>query len=319
MEKKKVAIKTIDGKVIFELDGDNITTATVLEQAVKRGISCREANLKNEDLRNISLNGADLSGANLEWADLKNVDLKNAKLSGSSLERANLCRADLQMAEIKNANLSFTNLCVSDISWANFSGTDFSFADFKSTFMIGACFQESILKSARFDSVVLEEVDFSDAILDYSTFYNSNFEGAIVNRASFYYSIFDNLNRGTKCLKDAKILPYIPMNLPEGEFIAWKKLDNGLIAKLKILKDSKRNRAMGDECRCNKALVMEFQSTGGVTYDCTEYLNERYSPCLYKVGEVVYADSWDNNRWDENTHGIHFFLDRKAAIHHIYL
>ena len=40
----------------------------------------------------------------------------------------------------------------------------------------------------------------------------------------------------------AKNIPFIPTYLPDGEFIGWKKLPNGLIAKLKIFEDSKRSR-----------------------------------------------------------------------------
>ena len=36
--------------------------------------------------------------------------------------------------------------------------------------------------------------------------------------------------------------------------------------------------------------------------------------CVYTLGEVVYADSWDDNRWNECTHGIHFFIDRESAV-----
>ena len=107
---------------------------------------------------------------------------------------------------------------------------------------------------------------------------------------------------------------FIPTYLPEGEFIGWKKLSNGIIAKLKILSDSKRSRATGDKCRCDKALLLEFQNIDGTPSDEKEYVNHNYAECTYKVGEVVYADSWDDNRWNECSHGIHFFIDRQSAV-----
>ena len=115
-------------------------------------------------------------------------------------------------------------------------------------------------------------------------------------------------------LGGAKNIPFIPTYLPEGEFIGWKKLPNGIMVKLKILEDSKRSRANGDKCRCDKALVLEFQDKDGTPSEVKEYTSNVYAKCTYKVGEIVYADSWDDDRWNECSHGIHFFIDRQSAV-----
>ena len=36
----------------------------------------------------------------------------------------------------------------------------------------------------------------------------------------------------------------------------------------------------------------------------------------YRKGEIVYADEFDSNRWNECSHGIHFFVDRKRAVNY---
>ena len=118
-------------------------------------------------------------------------------------------------------------------------------------------------------------------------------------------------------LEGAKNIPFIPMNLPDGEFIAWKKLANGLIVKLKILTDSKRSRANGDKCRCDKALVLEFQNSDGSKSDLKTYTNNSYAECTYTVGKIVKADKWDENRWNVCSNGIHFFLDRENAVNYL--
>ena len=123
-----------------------------------------------------------------------------------------------------------------------------------------------------------------------------------------------NLRDANLC--GAKEIPFIPTYLPEGEFIAWKKLSNGLIVKLKILEDSKRSRATGDKCRCDKAFVIEFQNKDGSISGGKTYTNNKYTECIYEVGKIVYADSWDENRWDECSHGIHFFIDRQSAVYY---
>src|SRR5574344_1450058 len=117
-------------------------------------------------------------------------------------------------------------------------------------------------------------------------------------------------------LGGAKNVPFIPTYLPDGEFIAWKKLPNGLIAKLKILEDSKRSRSTSDKCRCDKAFVIEFQNKDGSISGEKTYTNNKYTECIYEVGKIVYADSWDENRWNECSHGIHFFIDRQSAVNY---
>ena len=114
-----------------------------------------------------------------------------------------------------------------------------------------------------------------------------------------------------------------PMNIPEGEFIAWKKIyrkdkNDYVIVKLKILADSKRSRATSNKCRCDKALVLGFETLKGSQLKRTKQVtNHNYAECTYKAGEIVCADKWDNNRWNECSHGIHFFLDRKNAVDYI--
>ena len=35
---------------------------------------------------------------------------------------------------------------------------------------------------------------------------------------------------------------------------------------------------------------------------------------LYKVGEMAYPDKFDDNRWNECSNGIHFFINKQDAI-----
>ena len=42
-------------------------------------------------------------------------------------------------------------------------------------------------------------------------------------------------------------------------------------------------------------------------------MNNNHTLTCYKVGEMVEADSWDDNRWNECSHGIHFFINRQEA------
>ena len=92
-----------------------------------------------------------------------------------------------------------------------------------------------------------------------------------------------------------------------GSFIGWKKVQ-GKIVELQITENAKRSSATGRKCRCSEALVLSIDD-GAVQ----EITNTNYEPITYKVGELVHPDSFDENRWNECSHGIHFFITRQEA------
>ena len=139
---------------------------------------------------------------------------------------------------------------------------------------------------------------------------------ADLSRADLSGANLSDANLRGADLRGAKDVPYLPTNLPEGEFIAYKKLPNELIVKLRILEDSKRSRATSDKCRCDRALVLDMQNVDGTKSNTTKYISRAYAECKYEVGEIVEADGWDEDRWAECSHGIHFFLDRQSAVNY---
>ena len=197
---------------------------------------------------------------------------------------------------------------------ANLAGTNLGDADLGGADLGGANLRGANLRGANLGSADLGDADLVCANLRGANLVCANFGGADLGGAKLGGANLRGANLGGADLGDAKNVPFFPTYLPEGEFIAWKKLPNGLIAKLKILEDSKRSRAAGDKCRCDKALVLEFQNIDGTPSNEKEYTSNVYAKCTYKVGEIVYADSWDDNRWNECSHGIHFFIDRQSAV-----
>ena len=93
---------------------------------------------------------------------------------------------------------------------------------------------------------------------------------------------------------------------PEGTLIGWKKCKNNIIVKLEIPAEAKRSNATGRKCRAEYVKVIEvIGAEVGISQhdDKTEY----------RVGEIVKPDKWNNNRWNECSSGIHFFITRKEA------
>ena len=93
----KIQIKSIFGKVLFELEKENNTIKETLEQAVK----------ENANLYNANLEYANLYNANLEYANLYNANLEDANLEYANLGNANLRNANLEYANLEDANLEY--------------------------------------------------------------------------------------------------------------------------------------------------------------------------------------------------------------------
>ena len=189
-------------------------------------------------------------------------------------------------------------------------------ADLRGADLVDADLGGAYLRDAYLRCAYLRCADLRDAYLGGADLRGADLRGADLGGADLGGADLRDAYLGGADLRDAKDAPFIPTYLPDGEFIAWKKLPNGLIAKLKILEDSKRSRATGNKCRCDKCLVLEFQNVDGSVSDEKAYTSHEYAVCTYTVGEVVRADKWDDNRWVECTHGIHFFIDRQSAVNY---
>ena len=99
----------------------------------------------------------------------------------------------------------------------------------------------------------------------------------------------------------------------DGSFIGWKTA-SGYIVKLQIPEDARRSSAGGEKCRCDKAFVVEIQNFDGTNADIETVCSDYDENFVYAVGATVEVDNFDNNRWNECAPGIHFFIDRRAAV-----
>ena len=116
-------------------------------------------------------------------------------------------------------------------------------------------------------------------------------------------------------LRGANNLHFIPLSCPsDGEFVGWKKVYNKLI-KLLIPSDARRSSATSNKCRCDKAKVLEITDLDG-SNPIASLTSHKYAETQYVVGEMVYPDSFDENRWNECSHGIHFFINKQEAINY---
>jgi uncharacterized protein YjbI with pentapeptide repeats len=101
-------IRKLSDAFIYESEKD--TRRAAVEEAVKRGVDLREADLTNSDFREADLSQGSFEGANfrksgLRGAKLRDVNFKNAILSETDLRGADLSGSDLNGTFLDGANL----------------------------------------------------------------------------------------------------------------------------------------------------------------------------------------------------------------------
>ena len=257
---------------------DRITTKQLNEILTKHAEWVNSCGAKGvrANLWNADLSGTDLRGANLSSAFLGGADLRDADLRGADLRGANLRNADLKYAILEGANLWCANLRGADLKYAILEGANLWCAD-------------------------LSGADLRDASLGCADLRNANLSSAFLGGAD---------------LCNAKINFYIAC--PEkGSFIAFKKAGNNYnnyIVELLIPEDARRCSATSRKCRCDKAKVLSITKIDG-TSDGVDTVYSIYDETFaYKIGELVEVKDFDDNRWNECSTGIHFFLTRQEAV-----
>ena len=302
--KTKIEIKSVFGKVLFSFEKEDNTLKETLEEAVKNAADLCDADLRGADLCGANLCDADLRGAGLCGADLRDADLRDA-----DLRDADLCDADLRGAGLCGANLRGADLCDADLRGADLSGANLRDANLRDANLRGAGLCDADLRGAN-----LRGADLRGANLCGADLRGANLRGANLCDADLRGA---NLRGAGLC--DAKNLPYIPLACPsEGAFVGWKKVKDrkDRLVKLEIPEDARRSSATTNKCRCDKAKVLAITSMDeNESFD--EVLCETHASLLYKVGEMVYPDSFDEDRWNECSNGIHFFINKQEAIDYI--
>ena len=183
-------------------------------------------------------------------------------------------------------------------------------ADLRGAYLIGADLRRADLRRADLIGANLIGADLSGADLGGACLGGAYLSGADLRGADLH----DADLRGAD-LRDAKNIPYIPLACPsEGEFTAWKKVD-GKLVKLLITADARRSSATTNKCRCDKAMVVAITSLDEKE-EYSEATNHTYKTLTYRVGEIAYPDSFNDNRWEECSNGIHFFINKQEAINY---
>lgn len=228
-------------------------------------------------------------------ADLSDADLSYANLYGDNLRYADLSGADLSGAYIEDANLEYANLSGANLSDAVLEDANLGHANLYGANLYGANLIDTDLYGAD-----LRNADLRDADLAYANLMNADLS---------YANLWST---NLSCVKNI----FFPMACPEkGSFIAFKKAGCYII-ELFIPSNAKRCSATSRKCRCSKAKVISITTLSGDKTNITE-VHSIYDPnFIYKLGEYVEVKDFDDNRWDEYSTGIHFFITRQEAVNY---
>lgn len=222
--------------------------------------------------------------------------VSNLVIDGIDLSYCGIAGRIFKNCTFKNCKLFTTNLRGSVFQNCTFENCDLGYMVAKKSEFVGTVFTMCSCSSADFTFSKFTDTIFNNCDTDYMRVDQTNFSENMVNHA-------------------------VPLDCPEtGSFIGWKKVftnfdfKDGFLVELEIPEDAKRSSALGSKCRCDKAKVLDI-----INLDTGEKVSEVVSAgyaCKYAVGEMVYSDSFDENRWNECTHGIHFFMNDSEAFHY---
>ena len=169
----------------------------------------------------------------------------------------------------------------------------------------------------RFGKRVYERYGFRGADLRDVNLICADLEIAYLKNANLSNANLKEVNlKGADLTKVSAIMTsYFHLQCPEtGSFIAFKKLRDNKIAKLEIPADAKRSSATSRKCRANKAKVLDIFRVDNIE-EKFEISYSKYDRSFkYEVGELVVPDDFDDNRFNECSSGIHFFITLQEAI-----
>ena len=172
------------------------------------------------------------------------------------------------------ANLAGANLARADLVGANLVGANLAGANLVGANLVGANLAGANLADANLAGANLADANLACA----------NLAGA----------------------KNTALAQAQTVIASSGSLVVWKKCADNVIVKLRVPEEAKRSNATGRKCRAEYVDVLEvFGADAGVSLHDGK---TRYAP-----NQRVACDAWDDNRWNECSGGIHFFLTREEA------
>ena len=215
--------------------------------------------------------------------------------------------------KLKQGEKDFTNLILENMNLENYDLSDmnFSHSNFINANLSNVNFYSSQLINVLLDDCNLQNANLKNANLERASLRRANLTKVDISGARLYAAVLENAILDNIIFDDKT--ENFRIHCPEqGAFVAYKKGLDNLIIKLLIPSDAKRVSSTMNCCRCDKAKVLEIKNFEG-----TKFFDEAWSTVAenfcYKLGEWVYAENFNEDRWYDSTGGIHFWMTEDEA------
>ena len=215
--------------------------------------------------------------------------------------------------KLKQGEKDFTNLILENMNLENYDLSDmnFSHSNFINVNLSNVNFCSSQLVNVLLDDCDLQNANLKNANLERASLRRANLTKVDISGARLYAAVLENASLDDIIFDDNT--KNFRIHCPEkGAFIAYKKGLDNLIIKLLIPSDARRVSSTMNCCRCDKAKVLEIKNFEG-----SKFFDEAWSTVAenfcYKLGEWVYAENFNEDRWYDSTGGIHFWMTEEEA------
>jgi pentapeptide repeat family protein len=209
-------------------------------------------------------------------------------------------------------DLTYISMRTKKLEGMDFSRVDFSNSDFK----------DVNFRSCKFDNAKLQHTKFENCDLSGSSFAYANLFSADLRTCDLSGSNFDGADFFAALLWEAKLdnllvtdrTKFFRNYCPKAGYIfGYKKCFNERMVQLLIPKDAKRCSSTTNACRCDKARVVAITDVNKKeSYkEAMSFVDPNF---IYRLGEMVYADSYNEDRWHDSSHGIHFWMTFEEAL-----
>lgn len=199
-----------------------------------------------------------------------------------------------------------------DLRGWDLSYVDFSLCIFKNVCFDGADMSHGSVKNALFDHCSLRGVNFEKSNLQSAAMRFNDLTGANIKGANLFAAVLEHAKLDDIEYDDET--RFFELYCPkEGAFLGYKKCFNNRLVQLLIPADAKRTSATMNSCRCSKAKVLTIKS-----FDYKEQYEEAWSLVdenfVYRKGQWVEVLDFNEDRWQDSTTGIHFWMTREEAL-----
>lgn len=199
-----------------------------------------------------------------------------------------------------------------DLSGMDLHGINFDKCDFRNVNLDDANMSYCTAKNAFFGGSTLRGTNLSNANMTSADLRRCDLSNANICGADMFCSALFKANLTD--IKTDENTKNFHMRCPkDGPFIGWKVCFGRRIVQLLIPADARRVQGTWNEIKCDKAKVLTIKSVDyKINYeDAHSYVDENF---VYRRGQMVYAENFNDDPYAESGGGIHVWLNRDQAV-----